>query len=120
MAEAMKMEMDSLQSNDVRHLVELPDDRKVIGSKWVLKRKLSPGGAVERYKARLVAQGFSHKFGFDYEETFSPVIRFESVRMLIAAAAQHGVQLHQMDAFLNEELKEEVFMRQPEEFVAPC
>ena len=67
-----------------------------------------------------------HKFGFDYEETeetFSPVIRFESVRMLIAAAAQHGVQLHQMDvttAFLNEELKEEVFMRQPEEFVAPC
>ena len=120
--EAMKMEMDSLHSNDVWDLVKLPEGRKVIGSKWVFKRKLSPDGTVQRHKARLVAQGFSQKFGLDYEETFSPVVRFESVRMVIAAAAQHGLKLHQMDvttAFLNGELQDEVYMKQPEGFIAP-
>ena len=76
---AIKKEIDSLHFNDVWDLVELPKGRKVVGSKWVFKRKLGPDGSVERYKARLVAQGFSQKFGFDYEEPFSPVVRFESV-----------------------------------------
>ena len=85
--------------------------------------KLSPDGSVKWYKARLVAQGFSQKFGFDYEETFIPVVRFESVRVVIALAAQHGLKLHQMDvatAFLNGKLEEEeeVYMKQPEGFVA--
>ena len=75
---------------------------------------------MERYKARIVAQGYSQKFGQDYDETFSPLVRFESVRTVISLAAQYHLKLHQMDvttAFLNGELEEEVYMRQPEDFV---
>ncbi len=115
---AMEKVMESLYANNVWKLVELPKDRKTVGSKWVFKVKAD--GILERYKAHLVAQGFSQKFGSDYDETFSPVVRFESVRTIIALAVQHGLQLHQMDvktAFLNGELKEEVYMKQPEGFV---
>lgn len=118
---AMQREMSSLHSNKVWDLVKPPPGRKVIGSRWVYKRKHDPDGVVTQYKARLVAQGFSQKFGWDYEETFSPVVRGESVRMIIATATQHSLELHQMDvttAFLNGELEEEVYMRQPEGFVA--
>ena len=79
---------------------------------------------VERHKARLVAQDFSQKFGvdlLDYDETFCPVVRHESVRILIALAVQHDLKLHQMDvttAFLNGELNEEVYMKQPEGFIS--
>lgn len=119
-AEAMEREMESLQSNEVWELVEPPPNQRVIGSKWVFKRKVDADGVVERYKARLVAQGCTQKFGFDYEETFSPVLRFESVRSVIALGAQHKLQLHQMDvstAFLHGELTEEVYMKQPEGFI---
>ena len=107
-------EMDSIYSNDVWDLVELPTDCKPVGSKWVFKRKTNADGSIERYKVRLVAQGFSQRCGCDYDETFSPVIRFESLRTLIALAVQKGLQLHQLDitaAFLNGELEEDVFMR---------
>ena len=118
----MKMEMDSLHSNEVWELVEPPADRKVVGSKWIFKRKVDADGTVERYKARLVAQGCTQRFGLDYEETFSPVVRFESIRSMVALGAQHKLQLHQMDvstAFLHGELTEEVYMRQPEGFIEP-
>ena len=75
---------------------------------------------VERHKARLVAQGFNQKAGLNYDETFSPVVRFESLRMLAALAVQDGLVLHQMDvtsAFLNGTLTKEVYMEQPEEFI---
>ena len=81
------------------------------------KRKRGVNGLVTRYKARLVAQGFSQQFGCDYDETFSPVVRAESIRALLALAAQEEMHLHQMDvqtAFLNGVLQEEVYMRQPE------
>ena len=110
----------SLRKNDVWELVELPEDRKAVGSKWVFKLKTDADGSVEWHKARLVARGFSQKHGLDYDETFSPVIRFESLRTVIALAVQNGLKLHQMDvttAFLNGELEEEVFMHQPEGFV---
>ena len=112
--------MQSLHRNKVWALVEPPPNCKVIGSKWVFKRKVNANGEVERHKARLVAQGFSQKYGLDYEETFSPVVRFESIRSVIALGAQHKLQLHQMDmstAFLNGELDEELYMQQPEGFV---
>ena len=117
---AMEMEMESLRSNEVWELVEPPPNRRVIGSKWVFKRKVDADGAVERYKARLVAQGCTQRFGLDYEETFSPVVRFESIRSVVSLGTQHKLQLHQMDvsaAFLHGELTEEVYMKQPEGFV---
>jgi hypothetical protein len=72
---------------------------------------------VTKYKPRLVARGFSQKPGTDYEETFSPVVRGESIRMLLSLAAQEGMELHQLDvetAFLHGTLQEEVYMDQPE------
>ena len=118
--DAMEKEMKSLSVNKVWDLVSLPKGKKVIGSKWVFKTKRNVDGNVERYKARLVAQGFSQKYGQDYDETFSPVVRFESLRMIIALSVQHSLKLHQMDvttAFLNGELNDEVYMKQPEGYV---
>ena len=86
-------------------------------SKWVYKRKTGVDGSVTWYKARRVPQGISQNFGCDYDETFSPVVRAESIRALLALSTQEDMHLHQMDvqtAFLNGELQEEVYMRQPE------
>ena len=117
---AMEQEMKSLYLNDVWDLVELPKRSQVVGNKWVFRKKLKADGSVERYKARLVAQGFSQREGVDYDETFSPVIRFESLRTLIALATQKGLKLHQMDVtatFLNGQLEQQVYMKQPEGFI---
>ena len=117
---AMEVEMQSLEENSVWDLVELPEGKRAIGNKWVYKVKTGADGLIERYKARLVAQGFSQKYGDDYDETFCPVVRLESLRVLIALAVQYGLKLHQVDvttAFLNGELEEEVYMRQPEGFI---
>ena len=118
--DAIQKEMDSLYENEVWDLVKLPKDRNAVGSKRVFKQKVGSNGQVERYKARLVAQGFSQKRGLDYDETFSPVVRFESLRTINALAVNNGMKLHQMDvttAFLNGELEEEVYMKQPEGFI---
>ena len=93
----MEKEMTSLKTNDVYDLVELPKGRKPVGSKWVYKRKLRADGSVERFQSRLVAQGFSQKAGQDYDETFSPVVKFESIQSIIAIAIQNDMMLHQMD-----------------------
>ena len=114
---AMDAEVKSLADNDVWDLVPLPEGRKMVGSKWVYKVKTGQDGEIQRYKARLVAQGYTQKFGTDYDEPFCPVIRQESLRVLIALSVQYGLDLHQMDvttAFLNGTLEEEVFMKQPE------
>ena len=119
--DAMKAEIHSLHDNHVWELVQLPEGRRPVGSKWVYKVKMNGDGSIERCKARLVAQGYSQKEGHDYDETFSPVVRSESVRSVIALAIKNGLKLHQMDittAFLNGDLEEEVYMKQPEGFVA--
>ena len=93
----MEAEFQSVQTNQVWDLVTPPKDCKVINSKWVFKCKLGEHGQVERYKAHLVAQGYSQRPGIDYEETFSPVVRFESVRSVMALAVHGNMKLHQMD-----------------------
>ena len=93
----MQQEMDSIHDNDVYDLVELPEGKKALKSRWVFKKKTTSDGNIERYKARLVAQGCSQQFGVDYDETFCPVVRFESVRSVIALAVQNGTKLQQMD-----------------------
>jgi hypothetical protein len=87
-----------------------------IGSKWVYKKKLKSDGTVERYKARVVAQGFSQREGIDYNETFAPVVRYKTLRILMVIAANLNLELHQLDvetAFLNASIKELVYMKQP-------
>ena len=95
--DAMQKELGSLDTNDVWDLVDLPEGRRVVGSKRVFKRKINSNGMVEHYKARLVARGYSQKFGEDYDETFNPLVRFESIRMIISLAAHHRLKLHQME-----------------------
>ena len=93
----------------------LPDGHRPITLKWVFKLKKDELGAVIKHKARLVARGFVQQEGIDYDDTFAPVARMESVRVL-TLAAQEGWQVHHMDvksAFLNGDLKEEVYVRQP-------
>ena len=87
--EAMAREMESIHSNKVWELVEPPLNRKIVGSKWIFKQKRDAEGTVTQYKAQLVAQGCSQIFGLDYEETFSPVVRFESVRSMVALGAHY-------------------------------
>lgn len=113
---AMENEHRSLIENETWELVQLPPGRKAIANKWVFKRKLDENGNIDRYKARLVVKGCSQKEGIDYFETFSPVVRYSSIRFLIAIAAKYDLDIDQMDAvtaFLQGELKEEVYMRQP-------
>ena len=83
----MEAELESLHKNQVWELSELPPGRKAVGSR-VCKQKCDADGNVERYKERLIAQGYNQKYGIDYDETFRPVVRFESVRTLIALAAK--------------------------------
>lgn len=102
--EAMREELNSMEKNKVWELVDLPNDRKAIGSKWIFKRKLNASGNVEKYKARLVAKGYTQKEGVDFVETFSPVAKFTSIRIIDALTAYFDLELHQMDvktAFLN-------------------
>lgn len=119
---AAKDEYDSLMENNTWDLVELPQNRTAIGSKWVFKAKHRDNGEVERYKGRLVAQGFSQRHGVDYNETFSPVVKQSSIRTLLAYGLNRNMVIHQMDvvtAFLNGKLDEEIYMKQPEGFVKP-
>ncbi|UYV83109.1 hypothetical protein LAZ67_22002237 [Cordylochernes scorpioides] len=118
---AMEEEFDSLIENKTWELVDPPKNRNIIGTKWVFKTKCNSDGSVERHKARLVAKGYSQQYGIDYEETFAPVVRQSTIRMFLALAVEYNLILHQMDvqsAYLNGEIKEEIFMTQPENFVS--
>ena len=116
---AMDDEMNSMRCNRVWELVKLPNGARAIGCKWVYKTKKDSLGNTERYKARLVAKGFTQEEGIDYTETFSPVSKKDSLRVILALVAHFDLELEQMDvktAFLNGDLEEEVYMKQPEGF----
>ena len=103
-------------------LVDLPPGCKPITSKWIFKRKRKLDGTIERFKTWLVIRGFNQKHGIDYFDTYAPVARIATIRVLIALAAIQKLVIHQIDvktAFLNGELEEEVYMKQPEVFVVP-
>ena len=114
--EAINSEIESIMCNHTWELVNLPPGAKTIGCKWIFKRKLKQDGSIEKYKARLVAKGFKQRKDVDYFDTFAPVTRIASIRVLIALASIHNLVIHQMDvktAFLNGDLEEEIYMEQP-------
>nr|GFA17276.1 ribonuclease H-like domain-containing protein [Tanacetum cinerariifolium] len=112
--DAMNHKMDALLRNDTWELVDLPQGRKAIGSKWIYKIKFRSSGEIDRYKARLVAQGFRQKKGINYEETFSPVVKMVTVRCLLNIGVSMSWPVFQLDvnnAFLYGDLEEVVFMK---------
>lgn len=118
--EAVNDEMDSIMGNNKWFLTDLRPGCKPLGCKWIFKKKMKVDGTVDKFKARLVTQGFRQKEGIDYFDTYAPVVRISSIRFLIGLASIHDLMIHQMDvktAFLNGVLEEEVYMKQPERFV---
>ena len=117
---AAKEEYSSLQKHNTWELVDLPNGANLVGCKWVFKTKRKADGTVDRFKARLVAQGYSQEEGIDFDEVFAPVAKYKSIRTVLAIANQLDLDIHQMDvksAFLNGELHEDIYMKQPEGFV---
>lgn len=118
--EACDSEMKSLHKNKTWAFVPLPKGRKAIGNRWVFRVKENQSGNIERYKARLVAKDFSQKYGIDYEETFAPVAKFTSIRILLSLTVKYSLTVHKIDvkiAFLNGLLDEDIYMAQPDGFV---
>nr|GEY19363.1 zinc finger, CCHC-type [Tanacetum cinerariifolium] len=116
--EAMQIEIDSINKNKTWKLATLPDNQKAIGLKWVFKTKRDGNGNIIKHKACLVAKGYVQEHVIDYDEVFAPVARIETVRLIIALLAYHGWEVHHLDVkstFLHGELKEEVYVTQPEE-----
>lgn len=117
---AMDAEIDAIERNGTWELTELPNGQKTIGVKWVYKTKLKENGEIDKHKARLVAKGYKQEFGIDYKEVFAPVARHDTIRMIIALAAQNSWPLFQMDvksAFLHGDLEEQVFIDQPPGYI---
>ena len=119
---ARRKEYESLCAKGTFTITSPPPHVVVIGCKWVHKKKRDQHGRVIKYKARWVAQGFLQRLGRDYFNTFAPVVRYGTIRFLFALCAHHDWECHQMDvetAFLNGELEEDVYMKQPEGFIQP-
>ncbi|GJV45019.1 retrovirus-related pol polyprotein from transposon TNT 1-94 [Tanacetum coccineum] len=117
---AMQEELNQFIANDVWELVTPPKYLTTIGTKWVFKNKLDENGIVSRLKARIVAQGYNQQECIDYDETYAPVARLESIRILLAYACALDFKLFQMDvksAFLNGFINKEVYVAQPPGFV---
>ncbi|KAJ0677720.1 putative RNA-directed DNA polymerase [Helianthus annuus] len=116
---AMDLELDSINKNKTWTLVDLPKDHKAIGLKWVFKLKKDAAGKVIKHKARVVAKGYVQQKGIDFDDAFAPVARLETIQLLLALAAKGNWLVHHLDvksAFLNGELKEEVYVTQPSGF----
>ena len=107
--DAMDAEYQALLKNQTWHLVPRPKGKNIIGCKWVYKVKRKSDGTIDRYKARLVAKGFKQRYGIDYEDTFSPVVKAATIRLILSIAVSRGWTLRQLDvqnAFLHGVLEE--------------
>ncbi|XP_073126194.1 uncharacterized protein [Henckelia pumila] len=116
---AVLEEMNALEKNKTWDIVDLPKGKRTVGCRWLFNIKCKANGSVERYKACIVAKGFTQTYGIDYQETFAPVAKIHSIRVLLSLAVNLNWQLHQLDiknAFLNGDLEEEVFMSLPPGF----
>ncbi|KAL0393103.1 UNVERIFIED_CONTAM: Retrovirus-related Pol polyprotein from transposon TNT 1-94 [Sesamum radiatum] len=119
--QAMEEEIKMIEKNNTWELADRPKDKEVIGVKWIYKTKLNADGSIQKHKARLVAKGYSQLPGIDYTETFAPVARLDTIRALIAIAANKKWKIYQMDvksAFLNGYIDEEIYVEQPQGFIA--
>ena len=120
--EAINNEVESILQIHTLELVDLPPGLKPLGYKWIFKKKMKADGSIDKYKVRPVVKGYNKKEGLYYFDTYSPVTRISSICMLIAIAAIHNFEIHQMDvqtAFLNGDLDEEIYMEQLEGFIVP-
>ncbi|CAM8962810.1 unnamed protein product [Rhodiola kirilowii] len=116
----MQVEFDALLCNGTWDIVPPPCNANIVGCKWVYRIKRKSDGSIERYKARLVAKGFNQEEGVDYFDTFSPVVKPTTIRIVLTIALTRGWHLHQVDinnAFLNGDLSERVYMAQPPGFI---
>jgi hypothetical protein len=116
---AMTKEYQSIIKNDVWEIVRILKSKDVVSSRWIFKIKHVVDGSIEKYKARFDAHGFSQNEGIDYEEKFSPVARYTSIKIIISLTAKMKWKLHQMDVkttFLNGVIEEEVYIEQPQGF----
>ena len=119
---AIEAEYQALVNNHTWDLVPNTDGLRVVQCKWVFRTKLKADGSLDKYKARLVAKGFQRTPGVDFSETFSPVVKASTIRVVFTLAVSRGWGIQQIDinnAFLNGDLQEEVFMVQPEGFINP-
>lgn len=116
----MDSEYKNLIENKTWILVPKPENKKILSNRWVFKTKINQKGEVEKFKARLVVRGHTQREGVDYEETFAPVSRYETIRTLLAASVNEEMHVHQMDvisAYTQGELSNEIYMEQPEQYV---
>jgi hypothetical protein len=118
----MEAELNVLVRNDTWDLVNLPKGKEVIGTKWVYKTKYKLDGTIDKYKAHLVAKGYAQREGIDYTETFAPVAKMDTIRMVLELAAQYKWTIFQMDVkstFLNGYVDKEIYVGQTEGFEVP-
>lgn len=117
---AMDVEMEMIEKNETWSLVTKPKNKKAIGVKWIFRTKYNPDGTICKHKARLVVKGYAQQAGVDYGETFAPVARMETIRLILALSATKQWSVFHLDvksAFLNGVLQEEVYVKQPEGYV---
>eukprot|EP00253_Pinus_taeda_P005781 PITA_05781 len=117
---AMNEELEQIEKNNTWELVPRPNDKNVIGTKWILKNKLNENGDVIRNKARIVCKGYAQQEGIDFEENFSLVARLEAIRMFLALSSFQKFKVYQMDvksSILNRDLEEEVYIEKPDGFI---
>jgi len=117
--EAMKTKMEAIEKNGTWEKCILPARKKPVGCRFIFTIKHKANDTIERYKARLVAKGYTQTYGIDYSETFSPIAKIDTVRVLFSITTNKNWPLHQFDvknAFLYRDLKEEVYMEAPPGF----